>query len=327
MSHDLHYNEQTQRHSFVSAKEVPWHKLGQIVDHTMTAEEAICEADLCFDVEKRPILRDDNIPLENWMETRRMDTGTTLGLVGKNYMVIQNKDCFTFFDQIVGEGKAIFETAGALKKGEQVFITAKLPDEIVVAKDDIIQNYIALVTSHDMSLALTAFFTPVRIVCNNTLNAALRDNLNRVYLRHTSGIKEQMWEAARIMGLNSKYLDNLGLTFNELAEKPITDKEMEKMIGEVFLNNEEKKAMLMDGDAEISTRKANTIRSVIEYYLGDPTMDTIRGTKYGVYNAITGYFQNVKEYSSDDLKMKNIVLHGTAYKYAQKAFNMLIKQN
>ncbi len=340
--HNLNYNEESKKYAFASAKELPWHTKGQILDHVMNAEEAMCEAQLCFEVKKMPIYRDVTITdpsindgtiriikeqITSHFETRRMDNNETLGIVGSGYKVVQNKDCFKFFDQIVGKKEAIFETAGALGNGSQVFITAKLPREIVVADVDLIQNYIALVTSHDMTLALTCFFTPIRIVCNNTLNVALRNNTNRVYLKHTINISNQMFEAARLMGLHSKYLNALQESFDFLASKTINTQGVEQMIKDVYLNEKQKKVIVSDEDVEISTRKKNTIMAVLNYYHSDPTLEKIRGTRYGAYNAITGYYQNVKEYSSDDLKMKNIVLQGTAWNYSQKAFDSLLKMN
>ena len=96
--------------------------------------------------------------------------------MGKDYEVVQNMDAFSFFDAIVGGDGIQYETAGALGKGERIFITAKLPNYIKVGNDDLIEQYLFLTTSHDGGGSITAAFTPVRIVCNNTLNAALRNH-------------------------------------------------------------------------------------------------------------------------------------------------------
>jgi hypothetical protein len=134
-----------------------------------------------------------------------------------------------------------------------------------------------------------------------------------------------MFHAAKMMGLASKYLDKVGEAMNYLYDTKISDKDYESILKSVFLNKEEMKKLAEAGDVEISTRKANIISEVVKYYHESPTQEKIIGTAWGALNSITGYFQNVRDYSTDDAKMKNIVLGGTAYRYAQTAFNKLLK--
>jgi len=117
----------------------------------------------------------------------RTDTDEVLGLVGRDYNVVQNIAAFGFFDNIVGAGSGIrYETAGCLCRGQNIFITAKLPDYIRVGRDDLIEQYLFLTSSHDGSGSITIAFTPVRIVCANTLNAAMRHKSNCIKIRHTA---------------------------------------------------------------------------------------------------------------------------------------------
>jgi len=315
--------------SFASSINEPaWHGLGQNVGHTMTAEEAIKEANLGFEVLKFPILREDGQTIiESHMETRRMDNNVTLGIVGKDYEVVQNWDCFRFFDNIVGRKEAIYETAGALGKGEILFITAKLPKEVVIGKDDLVHNYIALITSHDMSYALTAFFTPVRIVCNNTMNAAIRNCTNRVYMKHTKNVQKEMFDGARMMGLNSRYMERLAIEMGYLFNKKVADKEVRELLSQIFAPAQVNKAQIQETPLVLSTRARNVVQEVIEYYFGEQTQRGIQGTAYGVYHAVTGYFQNKRKFANESMKMRNLVLHGTAYQYQQKAFDLLLRYN
>jgi phage/plasmid-like protein (TIGR03299 family) len=184
MAHNLNYNEQTEKHSFFSVKEKAWHNLGQIITDYPTSAEAIIHAGLNYTVEKRPLFTYDTenntgdpetdiiipeIEVPDFYATIRNDTEQVLGVVGNDYEVVQNRDAFTFFDAIVGGGEGIlYETAGALGNGERVFITAKLPDYIKVGRKDMIEQYLFLTTSHDGLGSITAAFTPIRIVCNNS---------------------------------------------------------------------------------------------------------------------------------------------------------------
>jgi hypothetical protein len=163
MAHNLNYNEATQKHSFFSVKQKAWHSLGQVIADYPTSAEAIKHAQLDYLVEKRPLYTYDSenqngetdliipeIEVNNFYATVRTDTDQVLGVVGKDYHVVQNSDAFSFFDSIVGGKDGIlYETAGALGKGEKIFITAKLPDYIRVGRDDLIEQYLFLTTSHD----------------------------------------------------------------------------------------------------------------------------------------------------------------------------------
>ena len=246
-------------------------------------------------------------------------------MVGKDYTIVQNRDVFSFFDQIVGEGKAIYETAGCLGKGGVIFITAKLPKQIVIGSDSPIENYLVLCSSHDGSMAITAFFTPVRVVCQNTLNAAFNNNTNRVFIKHTQNVKERFVEAALVMGMHSEYLDKLEVAFRLLYDKKVSDQDMKSIVTRAFLSKEEIKTLALTGNIELSTRKTNMVDGVVNYYQHATEIDSIRGTGYGVYNAVAGYFQNVKNFRSDEVKMKSIVLGGLSAQYSQRVFDKLLK--
>jgi len=206
MAHNINYNSNTGRYSFFSVQEKAWHGLGQIVKDYPTSGEAIQYAGLDYEVAKSPLFTKGSGIIENagdieigstelevpdYFANIRTDNNTVLGVVGKDYHIVQNREAFSFFDAIVGGSEGIlYETAGALGNGERIFITAKLPDYIRVGNgDDVTEKYIFLTTSHDGSGSITAAFTPIRIVCQNTLNASLGSMSNVVRIRHTAGAK------------------------------------------------------------------------------------------------------------------------------------------
>ena len=134
--------------SMMHVGEPPWHSLGTKLDKPATAEEAIQAARLDFTVRKFPLLASTNklsaeshfLPVDSHFATVRTDTKEVLGVVGSRYEPIQNKDAFTTFDALVGEGEAIYHTAGALGNGERIWILAKLPDYIRVNGNDIVES-------------------------------------------------------------------------------------------------------------------------------------------------------------------------------------------
>ncbi|MFD2943276.1 DUF932 domain-containing protein [Flavobacterium notoginsengisoli] len=337
MAHHIYFNEQTGKHSFFSVKEKPWHNLGQIVQDYPTSAEAITHAGLDFEVEKRrlftpsaPIVTQDDIisgrlDIKDYCSTVRTDTDTVLGVVGKDYHIVQNRDAFSFFDSIVGGDGILYETAGALGNGERIFITAKLPDYIRVGKDDLIEKYLFLTTSHDGSGSITAAFTPIRIVCANTLNAAMQSKTNTVRIRHTSNAKERLEQAHKVMGIADNLTANLEAVFNHWTKIRVTDKEFKKLIQHAMAPGKEVLKKLQEGKNEqLSACFNNMVDDAFEYGMSHPTQQTTetKGTVFGVYNAVTGYFQNVRKYKSGEAKLASILMGGTAQLRGQAAFNI-----
>ena len=342
MAHNLNYNERTGKYSFFSVQQKAWHNLGQIVEQYPTSAEAIKYAGLDFEVIKSPLythgkginITDDgeikegrSILLPDNFATMRTDTNTVFGVVGKDYQIVQNKDAFAFFDAIVGGGDGIlYETAGALGNGERIFITAKLPDYIRVGNgDDVTEKYIFLTTSHDGTGSITAAFTPVRIVCQNTLNAALGNMSNVIRIRHTSGAKQRLENAHKVMGLANQLSVQLEGIFNHWTKVHICDEEVKKLIQLALSPNKETLDALKKGaDDELSTVFKNMVEDAFAYGMMADTqqMNTTKGTIFGAYNAVTGYYQNVRNYKDDEAKLQSIVMGGTAQAKAQRAFEL-----
>jgi phage/plasmid-like protein (TIGR03299 family) len=338
MAHNINFNEATGKYSFFSVKQKAWHNFGQIVQDYPSSREAIIFAGLDYRVEKRRLFTfdgennianadtrraDNEVP--NFYATVRADNDTILGVVGKEYQVVQNVDAFTFFDAIVGGDGIQYETAGALGKGERIFITAKLPGYIKVRDNDLIEKYLFLTTSHDGFGSITAAFTPVRIVCNNTLNAALKNCTNSVKIRHTANAQERLEQAHNVMGVSNELSSQMEALFNHWAKVRIRDTEVKKLIQMAMTPNTEVLKKVRAGkENEFSTRFSNTCDAVYEYTMTSPTQQTeaAKGTVFGAYNAITGYFQNVRSYKNNEAKLKSLVYGGTAQVRTQVAFNL-----
>jgi len=338
MAHNLNYNSHTGKHSFFSVKEKAWHNLGQIISDYPTSAEAIKHAGLDYEVEKRPLFTYDTanntgstdliipeIEVPNFYATIRTDTEQVLGVVGRDYEVVQNVNAFEFFDSIVGGKDGIlYETAGALGNGERIFITAKLPDYIRVGRDDLIEQFLFLTTSHDGYGSISAAFTPVRIVCANTLNAAMRNHSNSIKIRHTASAKDRLKEAHKLLGLTNQLAGELEEVFNHWARVKITDSQVKRLVQLAMAPNKEVLQSLQDyRQDELSTTYNNLVSSVMEYALTSPTQQeaTTRGTLFGAYNSVTGYFQNVRSYKDDEAKFKSI-MYGTGLQRGQKAFDL-----
>lgn len=336
MAHNINFDENTGRHSFFSVKEKAWHGLGQVIEQYPTSTEAIQHAGLDYQVEKTKLTTTPNeiinaesekqlISVPGYYATMRTDTKAVLGVVGKDYQIVQNRDAFTFFDSIVSGDGILYETAGALGQGEKIFITAKLPEYIRVGQDDLIGKYLFLTTSHDGSGSITAAFTPVRIVCANTLNAAMRNMTNVIKIRHTSNATERLKLAHQVMGISNRFSDEIGQVFNSWSKKPISDPQLKRLIEYAMAPNKEVLGNIKDGKLNaLSTQFTNIVDDVYEYALSNPTqqLPTTMGTVFGAYNAVTGYFQNVRKFADDEAKVKSILYGGTGQLRTQKAFDL-----
>lgn len=331
MAHNIHFNEQTTKHSFFSVNEKPWHGLGQIVTEYPASKQALEYAGLNFGVEKRELFTlnktndTTDLKVSEYYATVRTDTQAVLGVVGKQYEVVQNEDAFQFFDAIVqGEG-ILYETAGALGKGERIFITAKLPNYIKVGKEDLIEQYLFLTTSHDGSGSIMAAFTPVRIVCKNTLNAAMRNKSNSIKIRHTANAKDRLEQAHELMGITNQLSAAMETLLNSWTKVRITDEAVLKLIQLALVPNKEVLHNIKVGkEDELSATFTNMCNNAFEYAMTSPSqqLETTKGTLFGAYNAVTGYLQNVRNYKSEEVKLKSLLFGGTGQQRAQAAFNL-----
>lgn len=332
MSHNLNYNALLGQYSYAGIKPA-WHQLGQIVENAMTSEEALKEANLDYQVDICPLFRNVKTfafseeqfnDWENYQEvdnvfcTVRRDTNELLGVVKGRYTVLQNRDAFTFFDSIVGEGKAIFESVGALGKGEVVFITAKLPQRYHIPGDEsTIENYLVLTNGHDGNHMLSVYFTPISVVCQNTLNASLKNNSHKITIKHTSSVKERLQLAPRIMGIQDTIIGKDQELLQFLATQQLSYIERDSILNTILDIKDRK---------DISTRMANILDSFY-MYSDQPVADTyrsLRGTKYAFYQDLTGWMQHVVNKGIAEKNMDIIMQDGISFQKINAGLNLLV---
>ena len=321
MAHNLNLNNG--QWSFVAKGEKAWHGLGQYVDGAMTAEQALKLGGLDYTVERRPmfITAPDNglVEVPGHFSNVRTDTNQPLGVVKSRYTIVQNKDAFGFFDSIIEQGEAIFETAGALGRGERIFVTAKLPEDMLVHGEKV-EKYIILTNSHDGTSTVIAGFSSIRVVCNNTLQAALKGLDNRVSISHTALVDSKLRQASKVMGIASKYMDEVNKIFESMSNKKLSDIELRNYLETVMKNDRQ---ATKEEEKEISSRMKNTTDEIYSFALSHPTQTTEAAyrTLWGAYNAISGNFNYLKNYGTAEQKMKDMS-YGTAAEKINKAFDL-----
>ncbi len=320
MGHNICIDENTGKASIFVVKEPAWHGLGQVVQEALTAEEAIIQAGLDWEVVKLPIYFGDNVKIPNKYVIVRSDNNVPLGIVGKEYTPVQNRGAFSFFDDLVSKKEAIYHSAGALGKGERVWILAKLPTDIIVGRDDLINNYVLVTNTHDSSGMLMALMTPVRVVCNNTLTVAIRKATNKVLIRHTRNIHENLRQAHELLGLSNRFRVEIQNAFNFLSSKQITEKVAATILDDLF--------SFRDDGGEVKRYGTKIKENILNIYgssVGGQDMPTCRGTAFGLYNAVSFYYDNVRGYKNNDRRASS-TWFGGASKVRQRAFDLIMEK-
>lgn len=269
---------------------------------------------------------------DNAFATYRTDYNIPLGVVKSKYTIVQNNDAFNFFDDAIGKNSAIWQTAGFWGNGERIFVSAKLPNNILV-KGDPVENYLVFTNTHDGSGGVKILFTPIRVICQNTLNAAIRNSSNYVSFRHTTSVHNKISVAQEILGISKIKSEEFGQYCNLLANIKVTDEDVIQFIGENLLTSDEIQRLKDTGhtikdiayrsglaltDSKISSRKMNVISDTYSYYFDGPGQRDILGTAWGAVNAISGYYSNID--NIEGTKRFDSICYGDKSRKIENAF-------
>lgn len=278
--------------SMFSVRDTPWHGLGAVLDRPpASVAEAIEAAGLGWSVIKKPLAVDlgSSLPdvcryrkLLGHYVTVRQDIDEPLGVVGERYRIVQNHEAFAFVDQLLGSAFH-FETAGSLHDGRRVWMLATLPDHIEVGGDPV-RPYVLLMNSHDGSTAVVAATTPVRVVCQNTLNWGLRQARQKFSIRHTEAVSQRVHEARRVLDISIDYYQQFKLYGDQLASERCSERQLRKVLDELYPCGV--------GDAASSrTRRSreNVKDRIAELFFGGETQGNAPGSKWAAVNAIVEY--------------------------------------
>ena len=241
---------------------------------------------------------------ENLLVTRTNpnDGGTdVLSTVGSRYKVVQNEELFAFADNIHDGNEGVkWESAGSLKNGRLAFGTMLLPRTMVLdpkGANDTTNLYLVVYTSHDGSVAVQAAITPVRVMCQNTLNLAMKKAKQSFKIRHTQTVEGKIAAARETLGLSLAYFDEFELEAQELFSREVTNAKFNEIINKIYPKPEQ--------DKKGSIKKwENKIVTVDDLYFNSPTNENIKGTAWGVVNALTerlDYYRTARKGNNDSL--------------------------
>lgn len=215
-----------------SVREKPWHGIGTIVQDAPSSKEAIQLAGLDWLISQKDVFMDSGVQIPGYKANIRSTDQSVLGVVSDRYQIVQNEDAFAFTDGLLGEG-VTYETAGSLQGGRRTFILARLPERFIIAGDEIMP-YFVIMNSHDGSCSIKAAMTPVRVVCQNTLNLALKTAKRTWTARHTSNIMDRIDDAKTTLQFAEKYMSELGKGVDSLVHKKLTDRKVMEFLSEFF---------------------------------------------------------------------------------------------
>lgn len=289
MAHEIQKND-----NMFSVSEVPWHRLGVVLPEAPTVEEGILAANLGWKVGTKTLQTPDG-EVVNALATYRKDNNEILGVVGNNYKILQNTEAFGFFQPFLDAKEASLETAGSLCNGRKIWVLAKInrPDSVIVPKaDDRVSKYILLSNSHDGTLAIRVGYSPVRVVCMNTLKAAISNrNSSLIRIKHVGNVVETLNEVRDIMNLADQTFEATAEKYRILASKEINHKDLEKYVKIVFATpKQEEDAILTGEDLTSGVRVMNRVVNLFERGRGND-LPGVKGTYWAAYNAISEYLQ------------------------------------
>lgn len=304
--------------------EKPWHGLGTALEKPATSKEAIEAAKLNWTVEKQQLYLPTQEPAHNTFATVRTDSNKILGIVGSSYTPLQNSEAFEFFDSIVGEGKAIYHTAGALLEGKVVWILAKLPGEIRVTNDDITEKYLLLANTHDASSAVQIKFTPIRVVCKNTLSMAFADQ-QYLSVYHQRDIKTRLNEVPKLLNIITKRYAEIEESFKSLLNIQMTDITLNKYLEDIFPDPKNRKDE-KQFEYDLSRAKSNRDWAKYLFENGEGNkMEGVSGSLWAAFNGVTELIDHKVNRQSNERKL-NSVWFGDGAVVKSKAYKVAVEQ-
>lgn len=214
-----------------SVREKPWHGLGIVVEKALSSRDALKQAGLDWHVEQRDLFTTAG-KVDGFKANIRSTDDAVLGVVTDRYKIVQNEEAFAFTDNLLGEGVK-YETAGSLQGGKKVWLLARLPREYIMSGERI-SPYLVFSNTHDGSGAVRVAVTPIRVVCNNTLNLALNTASRSFSMVHTGDIKGKINEAKQTLFMADAYMEELGREFERLRNHSLTEKKVKEYIEQLL---------------------------------------------------------------------------------------------
>ena len=266
-------------------REAPWHGLGVRVESALNSEDALVMSGLNWNVLQKPIMTTAGNPIPGYKANIRDTDNRVLGVVTDRYRVVQNSEAFAFTDALLGEGVR-YETAGSLQDGKRIWILAKLPDKYIIEGDQI-DPYLVFSSSHDGSGSIKVAMTPIRVVCQNTLNLAMSTAKRSWSTIHIGDLAAKMDEAHNTLLLAEKYMGRLGMEFSRLSKIKLSDQKVLEYIDLLLPMDEQ--------PTDIHRKNITRIREDMKArYFDAPDLKHVGKNAYRFVNAVSDFATHAK---------------------------------
>lgn len=266
--------------SMMYVREKPWHGLGTMVTEAPTSADALRLAGLDWTVEQTPVYTNEGIVIPNYKANVRSTDKSVLGIVTDRYKIVQNSEAFEFTDAIVGEtenGVVKYETAGSLSGGRKIWLLAKMPTQKIL--DDDMEPYMCFSNTHDGSGAIRICMTPIRVVCQNTMNLAFNQAKRQWSTKHMGDMQSKLEEAKLCLQLADQYMNGLAQEAERLANARLYKEQIDEILNEMFPVEE-----------DATERKKNNVKALKdEFYMCyiQPDIAQYINTAWGAVNAMS----------------------------------------
>ena len=267
--------------SMFYTRKKPWYGLGVQVQEAPESKDALRLAGLDWKVYQREVYTDSGIKIEGYRANVRNTDNKVLGVVTERYKIVQNEEAFSFTDALLGKGVR-YETAGSLQEGKKVWLLARLPKEYIISGEQI-SPYLVFSNSHDGSAAVRVAVTPIRVVCNNTLNLALSTAKRSWAMVHTGNIKGKIHEAQETLFMAENYMSKLGKEFEELKRQKLSERQVKEYI-ELLLPLEKTSSL-------VTAKNVKKLRDDLRarYYDAPDLQDVGGNNAYRFINAVSDF--------------------------------------
>jgi len=283
MAAEIDTSNNRQNMAFVG--QTPWHGLGSKLAPGADMETWRTAAGLAWEVAETEVLFRDQALVREFPDTKillRSDTRAPLSVVSKWYNTVQPGEVLGFFDELVRAGGFELETAGALRGGKRIWALARVGEEAKIVDGDMIKPYLLLATSYDASMATTAQFTSVRVVCNNTLSAAIGNGEQKVKIPHLSKFDAKAVRDQLTIAVSG--WDEFLLQTRRMAATPLDAQAADSYLLDVF------KCDVETLEAPEKTRKSKAYKRVLALFDGSAVGSELVGQSlWGMVNSVTEY--------------------------------------
>jgi len=271
----------------------PWHGLGTHLKAAPTVAEGIVAAGLDWTVSLQALQLADGRKVDHVATVRDSDK-SILGVVGPNYRPLQNADSFQWFQSFLDAGELELHTAGSLQQGRKVWVLARfVRPGMEIAEGDTVKKYLLLSNSHDGTQSVRVGFTPIRVVCANTLSMAHSHNASQLLrVRHTAAVKVTLAEIRNVVNLANESFEATAEQYRKLAGLKIARADFRKYVRKVFE---------LDDTEEVSTRQGNILSAIERAWDAGrgANLPSVKGTAWTAYNAVNEYLAYERGASAD----------------------------